>query len=148
MGMYNELLILLMKEKSERIEDIIKLPGSIYFNEGDREEIKSWSEEESKSIWNNIKKRVHTTAPAGLRKEVCPFCHKCGLIQYKKPFCGECGYGRRHGICGKEDKPSDFLTIIEAFNDMGVVCGRFFNSDYYEGLIENLEIHQLKETPA
>ncbi len=148
MSIYNQLLVSFMQTKGERMQEVIDLPVEVYFNDGDREEIESWSEEEAKIIWHDIKKNVHVTAPTGLRREVCPFCHKAGLIQYKKPFCDTCGYGRRHGICGKKDEESDFLTIINSFNDMGIVCGRFFNSDYYEYLIDHLEKELHKKAHA
>ncbi|HDP79443.1 MAG TPA: hypothetical protein ENN21_01225 [Spirochaetes bacterium] len=146
MGGYNKLLISFMEHKAERMEEIIKFPAEMYFNDEDREEIESWSDDTARKIWRDIKKNVHTTAPTGLRREVCPFCHKEGLIQYKKPFCEQCNYGRRHGICGRKDSPNDFIKIIDAFNDLGMVCGRFYNSDYHENLIHKLEKEVLKET--
>jgi len=139
MGKYNQLLIEFMMHKGLRMEEIIDIKREAYFNNEDQKEIETWKDEEARDIWTQIKKNVHTSAPTGLRREVCPFCHKAGLIQYKKPFCETCGYGERHGICGKKDTPNDYLKIIDAFNDMGMVCGRFFNSDYYENLLSHLE---------
>ena len=139
MGRHNKLLIDLMQSKAKRVRELIDLPENLYFNEGDRDEIAGWGEEEAKNIWRDIKKNIHATAPSGLRREVCPFCHKAGLMIYKKPFCEKCGYSSRHGICHDKDASSDFARIIATFNDLGIVCGRFFNSDYYASLVEHLE---------
>jgi hypothetical protein len=148
MSIYNDLLISFMQTKDEKIVEILDLPPGVYFNEADRTEIGAWSEDEAKTVWNDIKKNVHVTAPTGLRREVCPFCHKYGLVKFKKPLCETCGYGARHGICGKKDAQSDYLRIINAFNDKEIVCGRFFNSDYYEELIGRLELDARKEASA
>jgi len=81
-----------------------KVPG-VYFNEVDAMDIETWPKESIERVTDVLtfyKERHRNVTDAGM----CPFCiinSAHGKISYNiapsKPYCEECGYGARHGIC-------------------------------------------------
>jgi hypothetical protein len=143
---YNESLAVFMEKKAEWMNRELSIPRDMYFAPGDREEILGWDEGDAKDIWKRIKENVFVRHCAGLRYELCPFCHKngykheeCGVV-IKKQICEACGYGFRHGLCTDQGEgKSQYRSILRTFELDRVDMYRFFSVQYYSGTIKEIE---------
>ncbi len=146
MKAYNDALASFMEKKAEWMNRELSIPEEMYFTPEDRAEIMGWDEEEAREIWTRIKENVSHHQCAGLRYELCPFCHKNGYkhhdcgVTIKNQSCEICGYGYRHGQCtDQKSGQSQYRKILKAFEDERVDMYRFFSTTYYHELIEELE---------
>jgi len=94
---YKEKLVMFVKLKKEHIEKF----GLIYADDGDYEDIRLWSEEVCKYIYNSIMNRITSChKPKGLSNTTCPWC-----VYHDTEYdsCPSCSYGKRHGICDEKN---------------------------------------------
>lgn len=79
---------------------IKELTGIDYITDEDKEEMREWTDP-------NILTIVHNFYKESSDMSICPWCILSGYITcsyYEKTkVCQNCGYGKRHGICWKED---------------------------------------------
>ncbi|MCX8124839.1 MAG: hypothetical protein N3F66_11865 [Spirochaetes bacterium] len=148
---FQQAIIDFMKSKANRMEKELNVPGTWYFNDGDQQEIKSWTDEEAAKVWEKIKNNIFKLGCSGLRYELCPFCHHYGYEHngcykaLKNPICVKCGYGKRHGICiGEEGHVSQYKQILQSFEDSRISMYKFFSNEYYVELIEKIEKENVK----
>jgi hypothetical protein len=83
---------------------------------------------------------------AGLRYELCPFCHKNDYDHKAtgpkniNPSCILCGYGARHGFCtDHKSGKSEYWKILKIFERDRVDMYRFLSSEYYIELFQEIE---------
>ncbi len=149
MNRYNKLLISFMESKANNLQEMCTIPKEWYFQEGDREEILSWSDKEAKKYWEQIEKRILRHQASGITYELCPFCyrneynHAITVSKRHNPSCMKCGYGKRHGICTKifthGEEKSQFQKILQTLKDEGINIYKTFSNGHYKALIEKLK---------
>ncbi len=142
---YNDALASFMEKKAEWMNNELSIPNDMYFTPEDRAEIMTWEEDEARDIWLKIKENVDNLC-AGLRYELCPFCHKNGYTHQDlgtsavNQSCELCGYGFRHGICTDQKSGlSQYRIILKTFEDQRVDVYRFFSAGFYQDLIQEIE---------
>jgi hypothetical protein len=143
---YNNALALFMERKAESMNRELAIPGEMYFTPEDRDEIMTWDENEAKEIWIKIKENTESHHCAGLRYELCPFCHKNGYkhhdcgVTIKNQSCEVCGYGYRHGMCTDQKSGlSQYRKILKIFENERVDIYRFFTSGFYQQITREIE---------
>jgi hypothetical protein len=118
---YSDKLIALQLWKRGMLEKILntkdsvdKFSGDLYWNADDTKEIRNWSEELCEQVYWTIDFHIFLspTLIKLLSAEVCPCCVERNELDLKRRGCGECGYGKRHGVCLKDR--SDYRKIRAA----------------------------------
>jgi hypothetical protein len=110
----NEILVAYMWEKFDLMKDrhLMEDPKMIlspYFTKEDAEDILSWPLREAEAILNILRNNYKHEVTHDMA--TCPFCIRIELIHLlvSKTACRRfCGYGERHGICGRNSQPNDY----------------------------------------
>ena len=104
-----------------------------YTNEKDINDIKRWSNEKCKQVYNIIYENIMHHNAYRLYLDTCPWCIlgkiKHGLCSVKA--CGECQYGKNHGICGTEG------SSYNKYADQDI--GYKLTNKVYQNMIKQIE---------
>ncbi len=135
MKKYNEMIVEFMKVKAEKLNEIEKGLGELYFTKEDEEDIMSWRNFEAEGVWEELKENVIVNRNVGLEGEVCPFCIK---NEFDGRFnCDGCTYAERHGECLSGG--DNYSYIIRSVASKGVELTEVLSDGFYIGLIESIE---------
>ena len=70
-------------------------------------DIMSWSDGESKRVWNEIEYNISIYGGGASAGTSCPYCIKCSVR------CDLCFWGKVHGICDSDDELDLWSKTIE-----------------------------------
>ena len=115
----NAKLAAFMGWKARFVDEVLGLPAETYYNEEDRQDILSWSEDKAAEVWRRIGMCLDLP---GFPAALCPFCW------FYEDWCKKCTYGSRHGACGKPD--SSYKQITRVLRKLRMIIPR--KDFYYE----------------
>ena len=99
-----------------------------YINDGDREDILSWPDEECKRIYEIIRENIENGF-SGLYGETCPWCYRSWACSKE-----QCSYAQRHGVCTNSAEKNDWCRIID-----GIDHETLFSNEIYKHIIFQIE---------
>ncbi len=134
-----ELLVLLMREKAERLASINPSLGNLFFRKEDEEELLALPSETARRILDEF--YAYNLEVSGFTTHTCPFC----LLQFisneeasdMRDYCSECSYGARHGIC--LDDESDLSIIQRALSLEELSSLDVLSRDFYIALRKKIK---------
>ena len=125
MTSYKEKLVKFVKLKGKHIRKF----GFIYADHKDYENIRSWSEEKCREIYNRILTRIIYKGEYGLVEYTCPWCI------FNNFYCKECYYGNRYGIC---------LNPNSAYKKYNITKVKvYFSNKLYRDIIKKTNLYIL-----
>ena len=134
----NEKLVLFMKKKSEKLDEIKNGLGQRYFNKKDEDNIMAWDVEKAARVWNEIKSVIFTYGDVcGLIEDTCPFC--LYTFFYLDDDCRKCTYGKLHGICDADKFDTDYYHIINVMYNKQLYDNHLYTNEYYRKNINYIE---------
>ncbi len=114
------MVIKFVKLKNKIIKEATGIP---YVDERDIEEIRGWSEETCQEIYKIMWRRIMLRKVYGFNDDCCPWCILEEINNWRdsnNARCYGCGYGIRHGQCGKVNslfRKFDGLNLDETFSN-------------------------------
>ena len=124
---YKEKLIEFIRAKNSLIYKNLNI---YYIKTEDVIEIKNWSEKDCKKVYNTIKNYINNYESKGYYDTLtCPWCIYYHIKKYTT--CYECKYGKRHGICNKNNSLYDKLSKNNQ--------NKLFNKHKYKEVIDKIE---------
>jgi len=101
MTTYKEKLVMFVKLKRNHIKKF----NFVYADHRDYRNIRSWSEEKCKDVYNYIVDRiVSPCGTSGVTDSTCPWCiYKGSSYTSSYAACVSCYYGKRYGRCLEDD---------------------------------------------
>ena len=109
--------------------EIIKKESKInYINKEDIDDIKSWSDDDCKTIYARMTNEININKIYGLGFASCPWC----ILYKKKGECSDCGYGDRYIECGYDD------SLYNQYRSVNLI-ENLLNNKAYLNILKTIE---------